>query len=256
MSPSRIVGILVIVGLLVWGTTLMRDPYRAPLPEGTTDLSAIEAKLKKLPSEERKLVEDYVKRSGGLILPARKADPDTPLTARNVREAIDLQKKFIAYNTENEALRRNHQESETAAREERLAPMRNAISIKLIKREILTPEQRSQEQDSTGGAKKALSKNPFIALTFRVTNTTNNEIKSFKTWVTMSKSDATGSSGAASCTLEHNGVLQAGTSVELRCLRTTKLTDEDLAFVGMPESNLELDWVPNHVVFSNGTALR
>ncbi len=63
----KTIGIMIfLIALVIYG----RDPYRTKLPFGSTDLSSVEKQLARLSPEDRKLVEDYVKRSKGDVLPA------------------------------------------------------------------------------------------------------------------------------------------------------------------------------------------
>ncbi|MDD2815704.1 MAG: hypothetical protein PHP00_08195 [Thiotrichaceae bacterium] len=64
MALKILIKRILITAAILWGVYIIRDPYRATLPSGTTDLSSIQTKLDRLP-EDRKLLVDYVRRSHG-----------------------------------------------------------------------------------------------------------------------------------------------------------------------------------------------
>jgi hypothetical protein len=123
MEVKHVVGGLVAIALLAWFAHGLRDPLRTALPFGTTDLSSVQVQLRRLSPADRALVEAYVRRSHGDVLPAKFADPDQPFTARTLGEAIALEKAWD--------VRRDAKDAEAARRQaERdaaMAPLRDAV---------------------------------------------------------------------------------------------------------------------------------
>ena len=122
------------LGLLWAFVHWARDPHRTALPFGTTDLSSVQAELQRLPAEDRRLVEAYVKRSDGDVLPPKFADPDDPLTARSFAEAIALQKRWEGKMKEMQA----KADALQAQREVAMAPLREAVEARLLKSELVS----------------------------------------------------------------------------------------------------------------------
>jgi hypothetical protein len=75
MTPRNLVYALILIVSMFVVYRCGSDPRRTRLPFGTTDLSSVQDALSKLPPEERELVEDYVKRSRGDVMPAALGDP-------------------------------------------------------------------------------------------------------------------------------------------------------------------------------------
>ena len=69
MEVKHVVGGLVAIALLAWFAHGLRDPLRTALPFGTTDLSSVQVQLRRLSPADRALVEAYVRRSHGDVLP-------------------------------------------------------------------------------------------------------------------------------------------------------------------------------------------
>ena len=251
-----IVIFLVIILLSGWGVMRMRDPYRAHLPLGTEDLGSIRSKLDRLPKEESDLVEGYVKRAKGRYVEAAYSDSGEPLTAITVSDAIALQRDFLARTRNKEAAERETKRE--AAREERLAPMRRAISLELLDHRILTPEQRLAELAANqvpGTPKRGIrTGESAIIMTFRLSNRSDYEITTADVWAAVHKAD-TGQT-LAECYIRFKGTLGVNDSTEIRCQRAGELTDADRTFADTPDSNLTAEWVPSYVRFSNGEILR
>ncbi|HEU4600703.1 MAG TPA: hypothetical protein VFS24_01985, partial [Steroidobacteraceae bacterium] len=134
MTFRTTVNVVVLIGAAIALYSWHANPHNAKLPFGTTDLSSVESELVKLPAEERALVEAYVKRSNGDVLPKQFADPDNPLTARTFGEAIELQRAWEAKAKIDDARIAKLREE----REEKMAPLRAAVRASVIKAEVLT----------------------------------------------------------------------------------------------------------------------
>jgi hypothetical protein len=247
--------VLVIVLLTGWGVMNGRDPYRAYLPLGTEDMGSIRSELDRLPKDERDLVEGYAKRAKGRIAEAAYSDSGEPYTARTVADAIVLQREFLARTGAKEARMPSAEAQRETAREDRLAPMRRAISLDLLDRRIMTPEQRLDELGANhvpGTAKRGIKKGESILImTFRLSNRSVSEIGTAKVWAAVRKAD-TGQT-LAECYINFSGTLAVNDSTEIRCQRKGDPTDADRKFVDIPDRDLSLEWVPSYVRFSNGS---
>ena len=203
MSFTRLLLAIMLAALAIWGVSTARSPYRVALPFGSTDLTPIQATLDRLPAEERDLVHAYVKRSNGDVLPARFADPDYPLTARVVGEAIQLQRSFLKKQALDDAKARQLEE----ARDKALAPLRDALNIVLTKREI-APLFRDGS--------------PKLITTYRLENPSGRTIDSFKGSVGILKASQRFShlGQLDQCYMEHNEPLTSGQTTEISCSNT------------------------------------
>lgn len=250
MSPQRILIALVIGALLTWGTITARSPYRTALPFGTTDLSSIQGKLNKLPAAERELVLAYVKRSKGDVLPPKLADPDEPFTARTVGEAIELQRKFLVKQAGRDAVA----QSRAAARDDAFAPLRAALDIDLVKRELIWRDQASGSQQHSTSSDDA----KVLVTTYRLQNTSDTRIVSFKASVKIRKRHRSETELGIlnDCYIERDEVLDPGQTLEVRCgdLRA-QVSEEGRRYAEMPGSELLIEWEPRLIRFSNGREL-
>ena len=233
--------------------------YATPLPMDVKDLTPIQPQLDQLKPEERELVLGYLKRSNGDVLPPKFADPDEPFTARTFGEAIKLQREWLV----RDAARQARADALTADREAAMKPLRDATDVRLVRRQILTHDElfgvAPPTTDVTGQAargqtvKHALNQNEVLVITWRLRNTSPRTLASAKGTVTLRRADG---SRATSCWIDHDGAVQPGEGVELRCGDTNRAVfDADRAFVAASASDFYLVWEPRTVVFADGETL-
>lgn len=241
--------------VLLFVAHLVRDPHRTHLPFGSTDLTSVQAKLDRLPADERQLVVDYVKRSGGDVLTARFADPDEPLTARTFGQAIALQKEFRI----REAAGLVKQSAAEAQRAAQLEPLRRALSIELVTREIVPKSQLYAAPDPLQSPKQALpSDDPVLVTTWRVHNTTDFTIDEFSGGAHVHRAGTpfTYLGQLDECWIVENTPLSAGATVNVRCGNVNHgASSTDREYVGMAPAALAVEWIPKHIVFAGGKAL-
>lgn len=258
---------ILITAAILWGVYIIRDPYRTHLPFGTTDLSSIQDRLDRLPEEDRTLVVEYVTRTNGDVLPPAMADPDDPITARTVSEAIALQKNFRIKQDKLEA----QAQERLAIRNKALEPLRAALSVTLEKREILPREELTIHpkilQEIRGREVKRAIDNTMISVTtYRLTNTSENAIETVKVGIDIRKRPAKPKRLIESfeLSLEHcyidglpqNTPLAPQASVSVRCGNTHKQASAaDKAFINMPEDELLLEYTPKLIRFADGKTL-
>src|SRR5579859_3987277 len=143
MDSIRWIGVGAAAVALIFLAQYWRDPHHTALPVGSTDLAPLQAKLAKLPPNERELVEEYVQRSHGDVLPPRFADPDNPLTARTFGEAIALERQW----REKQKVVQAGAEARLSERERELAPLRAVVTATVAKREIVSRRELAARRE-------------------------------------------------------------------------------------------------------------
>lgn len=242
--------LLIVAGLIgalgLYGA--LRRPYGTLLPLDVDDLSDVQPQLDRLSEEERELVLGYLKRSNGDVLPASMADPDAPFTARNFGEAIALQKKFLREQAERDAVNAQRR----AERDRALAPLREALDLRLVKRELLTQDE-ALGIDTSGGAKRADNGDRVLVVTYRLVNTSGREIVSAKGAADVH--DA-GDKRRTHCWIDQTDRIEPFARVEVRCGNAMRNAGPDeRAFVDLPADKLRLLWEPAEITFADGSRL-
>ncbi|WP_257387571.1 hypothetical protein [Tahibacter caeni] len=225
----------------------VRQPYGTLLPMDVGDLSEVQPQLDRLDEDERALVLGYLKRSNGDVLPPAMADPDYPFTARTFGEAIELQKRYLREQAERDAAVAQRQ----AERDRLLEPLREALALGLLRRELLTSDEALGIAD-TGGAKRADDGTRVLVVTYRLSNRSGRDIVSAKGSVDVRDADGR---RRAHCWLEQDA-LEAFASADLRCGNAMRTADPDeRAFAELAADSLRLDWEPAEIVFADGSRL-
>jgi hypothetical protein len=221
------------------------------LPLDLADIPKIQPQLNKLPDEDRELVLGYLRRSNGDVLPAKFADPDSPFTARTFAEAIKLQKEYKVKH----AVEIARMDKLQAAREAALEPLRDALSIEIVSREIVSADQASGRQPNSG---QAIHDSPTLVTTYRLRNRTYETITTASgSVVVRTKDDPKSLMGAARCWFGSVEQLSPGQATEVRCGDIRKRAgDAEKTFAALPESALILTWEPKSVAFESGRVLR
>jgi DNA-binding protein H-NS len=237
--------------MLVSIVACSRNPMSTNLPMNLADIPKIQPQLDKLKPDERDLVLAYLKRSNGDVLPAKFADPDAPFTARTFAEAIKLQREFVAKQAKVE-------EKAGAMRAERdrsLEPLRDALSIELSKREILTADEAKRRIPQTG---QAINDRPVLVATYRLQNRSGEKIVQASGSVTIrTASDSKSLMGIVSCYIDHREPIPVGETIEIRCGNSNKpVGDAEKSFVDLPQSALILTWEPRSITLESGRVIR
>ena len=252
MAAPKIIVRLGLMALLVAGlSACSRGPYGTALPTDLADIPKIQPQLNKLPDDERELVLGYLRRSNGDVLPAKFADPDSPFTARTFAEAIKLQKEYKVKH----AVEIARVDALQAAREAALAPLRDALSIELVSRELLSADAVSGREPTRG---QAINDSPTLVTTYRLRNRTYETITDASGSVVVRTTDDPRSlMGAARCWFQSIEPLSPGQATEVRCGDIRKQAgDASNVFVALPESALILTWEPRSITFESGKVLR
>lgn len=250
---------LALVALVIWGVMTWRDPYRTRLPLDVSNLSTLQPQLDRLPEADKAHVLAYLGRSRGDVMPAAFADPDEPFTARTFAEAIELQKKFEVVQAKRDAAAL----ARKAERDKALAPLRAALRVELLRREILSRSELQQPaaMPTAWGAKEVVmpvDTSQVLVETFRLTNTADDDITALKVSIDIRKAKpAPTELGLLSgCYIERNEPMLRGESVEVRCANLNKLaSDQDRAFVNMAESEFTMEAEPRLIRFGSGNEL-
>lgn len=215
------------------------------------DIATVQPQLDKMPADERQLVLDYLNRSKGDVLLKSLADPDAPLTARTFGEAIKLQREFNAKH----AVETAKMDALRAGREAAMEPLRQALQIDLVQREILPADQVSGRQPAPG---QAINDKPVLVTTYRLRNTSVETITQVSGSVTVRAVADPGSlMGLDSCFISRTDSIEAGQSIEMRCGNLAKRASAvDENYVAMPDSSVVLNWEPQSITFASGKVLK
>lgn len=248
------------VALLAWGVMEWRDPYRTKLPLDVSDLSAIQPQLDRLPAEDKAYVLAYLKRSNGDVLPAAFADPDEPFTARTFAEAIELQKKFKVTKAKYDVIAQTRQ----SERDKAQAPLRAALRVELVRREIMPHSEVSPPQDAPATwheqeVAMPVDASEVLVQTFRLTNTSDQDINGIRVNIDVRKThrEPTDLGKLGGCYIERSAILLPGESTEVRCANVNKTaTDQDRAFVAMAESDFTVETEHRLIRFGSGNELK
>jgi len=261
MSISRLAGIVAGAVLLFFIAHWLRDPHRTSLPFGSTDLSSVEASLRKLPAEERALVEAYVRRSNGDVLPAKFADPDDPLTARTFGEAITLQKRWDVKMRAQKAVA----DARAAERDLAMAPLRAAVTAHVAKSEVITRDEYDARmsagatQVSASGAKighRNDSTRVFV-VTVAIDNHSDADVIALKGSIEAKDRDAYLPLNLCWIDLGEQRSISAHSHAEIQCAnRNFSAGPNERAFVDDPPGRFEVIWSPQLVKLSDGKVLQ
>jgi hypothetical protein len=243
-STRLLVAAALLTALGIYGA--VRKPYGTLLPMDVSDLSGIQPKLDKLGSEERELALGYLERSNGDVLPPSLADPDAPFTARTFGEAIELQRRFLR----EQGVRDAQTAQRRAAREQALEPLREAVGVRLVRRELLTTVQAMGLQDA---ASSPTGTERVLVVTYRLVNGSGRDIARTKGSVEVIDPDGRKRS---ECWFDESRPLEAFSAIEVRCGNTARSAGaSERDFVALPAQDLRLTWEPAEVVFADGTRL-
>lgn len=247
---------LFITLLLVGGTFMLyrwhSDSYSTQLPL-STDLSKLQKQLAKLPADERALVEAYVKRSRGDVLPARFADPDEPLTARTFREAIELQRTWNAKMKVAEA----RAAEARAQREAKLAPLRAVVHAGVVKAEIITRnEYQALRNPNFYQQPYRVDKSPTFITVIRVENRGDDTIVAMRGSLQARDSEQYLPMDLCWISLNDSRPIAPGGHVELTCGHDHRgAGPQQEAFVNNREERFRVVWEPRYVKFASGRVL-
>jgi hypothetical protein len=246
--------IVIFLGVCIALYSWCGDPHHTRLPFGTTDLSSVQKQLAKLPPADRTLVEAYVKRSNGDVLPKQFADPDDPLTARTFAEAIELQRTWEAkakiYDARIAKIR--------AEREAKLAPLRAVVRASVVKAEVLTRNEYQARRDPTFYQRPyRVDGSPAFLSTIRIQNLTDQTIVAVRG--SLEAHDAQAYLPMDLCWIdigEQQSIPSHG-SLDLLCGHDYRMASQQQRdFIANPRGRFEVVWEPQYAKFADGRELK
>jgi hypothetical protein len=235
--------------LLAFMTAVYRcgsDPRRMRLPFGSTDLSGVEAKLAKLPPDERELVEHYVKRTNGDYLPASIGDPDGPITARTFGEAIELERDFRKKTQAQDAVA----SARRTERDARLAPLRALVRAEIAKAEILTHAQWLQRR--TPGTTQTPEATELFVIAIRLHNLGDRSVVALRG--ALKARDAREYLPLDLCWIDTGAdeTIPPNSTFEVVCNGRPGVTDQQRAFAAGAPGRFEVEWTPKYIRLADG----
>lgn len=237
---ARYLLLILAIGVLFFGYRHSRDAHGTALPFGSTDLSTVQTELARLPDAERVLVEAYVKRSNGDVLPERFADPDNPLTAHTFGEAIELQRAWV----EQQKVEDARMAGLRAERDAHLAPLRAIADARVVKAQILAADETSA---GSGGN--------FVTR-IRVQNLGNESIVGLSGSLKARDRDEYLPLDLCWIDLGQQEALAAGASTEFDCGGSRGgASAQEHAYVDNPPGRFTVEWEPRHIKLASGREL-
>lgn len=241
------VGIAVLAGLLIYRT----DPRNTRLPFGSTDLSPVAEQLAKLTSEDRLLVESYVKRSNGDVLPPAWADPDNPLTARTFGEAIDLQRKW----NEKHSVELEEQAQRMAERQAHFEPLRAMVQASVSQADILTKnEYQALMHPEIDPKRYAVDRSPVFVAHIRIENLGDTSVIELQGSLKAVDSQKKSFFPTSICWISTQQEFAPYSETEIICASERASADQR-DFVEDDNDRFEVQWEPKHIKFANGREL-
>lgn len=249
MSAKTLLMLIALAAAVFMLQRCASDPLATALPFGTTDLSSVEDQLAKLPAEERQLVEDYVRRSNGDVLPAQFADPDDPLTARTFAEAIRLQRAWV----EKMKVESAKADQRQAERDAKLAPLRALVRASVVKSEVVNDRGSASDGKpvfTTGGD------SPYFAVTVRVQNLSDDTIVELQGSLQARDRDSYLPLDLCFVELGAERELRTGGTLEFPCGRMNAgVSTQQRDFMQNPPGRFKVVWEPRKIRFASGRVL-
>jgi hypothetical protein len=229
------------------------DPLGTRLPFGSTDLTTVEKELSKLPADERALVEGYVKRSNGDVLPQQFADPDNPLTARTFGEAIKLQRDWEVKQKVVDA----RVAELRAEREAKLAPLRAAVRASVVKAEVITRNEYHARRDPDFYKRAyTVDKSPTFITRIRVQNLSAHDIVTVRGSLQAKDSEAYLPMDLCWIDLGTQQPIASGGSIELTCGHDYRgASQQQQDFIVDTKGRFNVVWEPRYIKFADGREL-
>jgi len=249
MSLSTLFKTVALIAGIVLAVQYQRNPLHTKLPFGSTDLTSVQEQLSKLPEEDRKLVESYVKRSNGDVLTPQLADPDNPLTARTFAEAIELEKqwavKMAAAQVKADELK--------AQRQAKLEPLRQLVNVSLEKAEIITVNEYL-ERVAPGWPHESNSKPAFVA-DILIENLSDERILTMRGALKAHDKETTYVLPLDLCWVDLGlqREMPARSSLKITCgNRNGGVDTQQKDFVDDKSDRFEVEWIPHYIKFASG----
>ncbi len=218
------------------------DPRKTPLPDDFTKMEAIKPQLEKLSIEDKELLAGYVMRKSlkGTMFSAL-ANSET-MTAKNLGEAIDAQRKFVVAAKVREATEKAEMSKLLAEREVAEKAMRELVSVGLAGKKI------EVERGSSG---MELDRKLVVSFVFK--NNSGKQISGVKGRITIR--DLFGDEISA-FQISNDETMKVGGGTIWEGNRSVKYTfgsNKDEKFADLADDKFTLVWQPQVIVFADGT---
>jgi len=222
-------------------------PKDTPLPRDLDKMDSIKASMEKLTSEERELAAGYIMRHtigaklGGLF--GGKEGPGIP-EGMTLGKAIEEQRKFKADAALEEAKQQALKAKLQAEREAAMKPMREAITVTLVSKEIATER---------GYSGMVMDEN--LEVTFGYKNNTDKDVSGVKGRVSVK--DLFGDEISA-FQISNDSTIKAGQTATWKGSRSVRFSmgsNKDRKLAELGDDKFKVVWEPQAIVFSDGTKL-
>ena len=249
---AKVLAIAVLLTLGLLGLQRWLDqPLKTRLPLSEAGIPSIQPQLDRLKPGDRDLVLRYLARSKGDVVSAEMADPDAPLTARTFEQAIQLQAQYDAKFAREEASSAARQAVRDAAHK----PLQDAVSITVVKREILSREQVTGSAPISG--RDANQSGTVLVVTYRLHNHSRHTVVRLEGKVEIRSTDAPDALlGLATCWISLDRPISTGGVAEVRCADVTRTAGADAhKLVALPAAALDVSWTPKLIAFGSGEVM-
>lgn len=251
LGKVLLIVVLIVAGAMLW--RISRDPHRTALPFGSTDLSSVQTQLARLPDDERALVEAYVKRSNGDVLPPSMADPDEPLTARTFAQAIALQRDWQARQAVNDARMADLR----AQRQARLAPLQALVRASVVEAEIIPRNEFQARIDPSFATQPhRVDTSPTFWLHIRIENLSDERIVAMTGSLHARDKQSVLPMDLCWIDLGPGRELPPRASIETPCGSARRdASDQQRDFVAHRAGRFTVEWEPHRITLASGREL-
>ena len=222
-------------------------PKETVIPKAIEKLETIKPALDKLTTEERALATGYILRQtmaeklGGLF--GGKAGPGIP-EGMTIGNAIEEERKFVAERNSEEAKQAALAAKLQAEREAALKPMRSAVTVTLVAKEIVPKRGMS-----------GMLLDEYLNVTFGYKNNTEKDIAGVKGLISLR--DLFGDK-ISEFLVSNDSTIKAGESVTWTGSRSLQYSigdNKDRKLGELTSDKYKLLWEPRIIVFSDGSKL-
>ena len=223
------------------------SPKDTPLPRSLDKMDSIQTSMTKLAPEERELATGYIMRHtigakiGGLF--GGKEGPGIP-EGMTLGKAIDEQRKFIADAALEEAKQQALKAKLQAEREAALKPMREAITVTLVSKQMAT------ERGYSG-----MVMDEKLNVTFGYKNNSSKDVSGVKGRISIR--DLFGDEISA-FQVSNDSTIKAGQTATWSGSRSVSFSmgnNNDRKLADLGDDKFKILWEPQVIVFTDGTKL-
>lgn len=249
LAGGGVIAIIVVV-VLVLGKGHALNPLGTPMPEANVPIAAITPQIDKLKRADRQLLIGYLLLQRG-ALPSLPTG-DISFTAKTFGEAIAAQQALLAKKQVTAEFPLMH-----ALEDQALAPLRNAVPLKLVARRQDTMDNLFKSRTrATIVAVGGTPNDPRTVMIYRIRNQGASAISHLTGYIQpeVASDDWLGmlSHNGTACRVDLKNIAPGGTA-------TIICAQVDLNNIGdaskTPDSSLLINWRPDTVQYADGTTL-